>query len=292
MKLPRVLLLLLLCPWSLAQDDFIHGLELELWQTHAGIQVEEDPDENAIFRQDYPENEIQPSLSAFIARWGVFFKATAALETDYSGSLLFGNRAFPITDRVTGETVTGSFEAALTSTLERNDLDLTLGYSWPFGLAVVGGYKEIRFSESFESLLGFVAITVPDDQGQPVTVVGDLDLDIAYRISYKGPFVGVAWSDYLRFGNLAYDISAAYADLDGDYWQSVGLSFLGTNTVDVDRFSTEADGFSWRVGISTDISDKLNLALGYKGQTYDRNSRSAGTDLDSSGVMLRLRYIF
>ncbi len=285
--------------WASAQNKVAFSVELEAWNTEAGLD-----DDDGLEVGSYGDRELMPIIG-LAAQYNAFFiKATQSLDTEWSGtaSLISVNND---TDDF-GNTLRTTLASQFETELERQDTDISIGYSWPSGFSLFGGFKQIDFTESFGLERLTATFDVIDSTG---TLVSSDQLPITgtwvadREVEYDGPFIGVAYGYALSNAPITIMGSAAYADLDGEYGfiQRADLVFQGqaldplTSTLDADL---EASGLSWKIGATYSVSQSFSVGLSFRSQTYDVDpvTLPGGVlqlpDLESNGAQLTLRYVF
>ena len=296
----------LLCSVAFAGDGWSLTVELQGWNTDSGLAWDGGGNlgsldgDATIHSTDYPDDEILPSLAAHLTVRRFFVSVSKAFSTDYNGNHdLFARRTFATATSLQ----TDLHQVQYSSTLEREDLDLTLGWVVAKGFIVIGGYKTIDFTEMTTESSYIIDTTLQGSEGDPIMVrfdnVHDPSRMFSESYDYKGPFLGVAyahgWDRFSLSGNLAY------ADLDGDYeFRAVGVKVDPTDPNNTgqqslaDSGSSSADGLSFTLTGAYAVNDWFGVSLAYKAQNYDASQDGdlLIPDLDASGLLFGTRFTF
>lgn len=284
---------------AIAGDGWSLTLELQGWNTDSGLRWDQGGQGTDVTEHttDFPDEEILPSFAAHLTLHRFFVSVSKAFATEYTG--VHDLRAVVTTSTPTS-TQTDVHQVQYDSKLERDDLDLTLGWVVGNGFIVIGGYKSIEFTEDTAELSYTLTTTLQGSEGDPIVDSDDV-VDPSRRFSesydYSGPFVGVAYGK--RWQKFTFSGNVAYADLDGDYrFSSVFAADPDvpgdTDQALLDNGSSSADGISFTLTGTYAVTDAMGISLGYKHQDYsaDKNGDLLIPSLDANGLVFGVRYTF
>ncbi|MCB1043843.1 MAG: hypothetical protein KDC35_12940 [Acidobacteria bacterium] len=297
----KICLILMMSLSLMAGDGWSVTVEVQGWNTNSGLQWDAGGNsggDSTLHTTDFPDDEILPTLAVNLTFGRVFAALSKSFETEYDGDhALFAQRTFTTAT----STQTDRHFVTYDAVLDREDLDLTVGWVVGSGFIVIGGYKTIEFNEHTAERSYRLDVTLQGSEGDPVNVtfndLHDPNRQFDETYDYKGPFLGVAYAK--GFDRFTFSGNIAYADLDGDY------EFKATQiTVDpitqqqtgqqslLDSGSSSADGISFTVTGAYAVTDWFGVSLAYKSQKYDasQDGNLLIPDLDADGFLFGFRF--